>query len=93
MCIGLESKKNGGMEPQAAMAKFNEVCDAPNALTDMLGPTEKNSRRVAVKTKCLLTLRDADISARAMKAEEATIKKPDEATFGGSREQNAACRF
>ena len=47
----------------------------------MLGPTEKQARTLAVKTKSLVTLRDADITARGMIAEEAPYKKPDEATL------------
>ncbi len=51
--------KNGSIDPDEARVKWEQEFLKPGAVTDMLGPTPKLARRVAIKVKDLVTHRDA----------------------------------
>ena len=51
-------QRNGGLDPNEAVQKWQELHDEADAITDVLGPTVKLAHRVAVKVKDLVVFRD-----------------------------------
>ncbi len=56
--------KNGGLDADEARAKWESLAAAEGAITDLLGPTAKLARRVAIRTKDLVILRDQQERSR-----------------------------
>lgn len=67
--------KNGGMDAEEAKQKWNDLCGMPGAITDNLGECEKYLRRVCVKVKDMVIIRDAKIESRGYRASNLEAKK------------------
>lgn len=70
--------KNGGVEATVSAVRFRELCDEQDAITDLLGPSTKYLKRVAVKTKDLVIVRDAKVQSRGFKQAEKELRKANE---------------
>ena len=66
--------KNLGMEPQDAAAKFEELCNAKDAITDLLGPNMKHARRVAVSTEDRIIDRDGEVKSKMLAGKQEKTK-------------------
>ncbi len=55
-------------------SRWEAAFAAPDAITDSLGPTPKLARRVAIRTKDVITLRDATERSKTVRATRASAK-------------------
>ena len=69
-------QENGGLDADEARVKWHKLLADPESITDCLGPTPKLARRVAVKTKDTLTIRDMTERAQAIRAKSKAVKDP-----------------
>ena len=67
--------KNGCVDALEASARWKDLFNAPGAITDSKGPTEKYKNRVAVHKADLVTQRDANIHSQGYVAAEKEIRK------------------
>ena len=50
--------RNGGFSYEESKLKFDQECASPTAISDLLGPTPKLARRVAIRVRDTITMRD-----------------------------------
>ena len=67
--------RNGGLDADEAKQKWEELFQATNAITDILGPSAKLARRVAVKVKDTIAVRDLQERAKISSAQERENRK------------------
>ncbi len=56
--------KNGGLDPEEARARWEAEFLKEDAVTDLLGPNARLARRVAIRVKDLIILRDTNERSR-----------------------------
>ena len=70
--------ENGGLDAEEARAQFHNLVKDPSNISDLLGPTPKLARRVAVKVKDVITVRDLQEKARIIRGQDKDIKNPSQ---------------
>ena len=71
--------QNGSVDPDDAKERFKKLYEDPTTITDLLGPTEKLAKRIAVETKTLLANRDAITKSEALEIKTPEKKKASQA--------------
>ncbi len=66
--------KNGGFDHDSSKAKWEELYAAAGAITDLLGPTPKLARRVAVRVADRITLRDLSERAKTVRSKSCGVE-------------------
>ena len=69
--------KNGSLEPAVASAKWLDLCNAPGALTDNGGTSDKYRKRVAVDKRSLVTFRDQTVRSKGFELIGHDVKNPN----------------
>ena len=70
--------KNGGFDADDAKQKFEQEFRRPGAISDLLGPTPRLARRVAIKVKDVITIRESEERVRSLDLKEKEVKDADQ---------------
>ena len=68
--------ENGGFDAQEATTMFQAMLNDPTSITDLLGPSPKLARRVAVKVKDVITMRDLQERSRSLLLADKEQRQP-----------------
>ena len=72
----MSSQENGGLDPDEARLQWDGLVADPRSICDWGGPTAKLRRRVAVRVRDEVRLRDLQEKSQSMRAVSKPIKAP-----------------